>query len=493
MSPRFKVNYSLERRYGMTAGPVAHRRHRVDVTGEDPPGAGDGRAQLLPLSAGSRAELVALAGAYRDLARSGTAAAADLSDLCYTAAVARAHQRHRLAFIAASHAELATAIDETLAADGAQDAAAPSGDATGTGLVFVFPGQGAQWLGMGRELLAGEPAFREAFRRCDRMAGRYLDCSLEEQLLLDASRSRLSDIGILQPTMVSLQIALADLWRSWGVSPDAVVGNSMGEIAAAHVSGALRLDDAMMIACRRSALLRRVSGRGVLAMVELSASEAERLIAPTGGRISVAGANSPSATVLAGDRESIEQLSAELGQRDVYCKIIRDTVASHSRYVDELREDLVRALADLRPARTVVPQYSTVTVAPLTGTELGPEYWNRNLREPVRFADTIRLLHGHGYRTFLEVSPHPVLTTSVRQTLQHTGLAATTLISCRRGAERASLLGSLAALYTGGHAVHWRGLYPSGGRLVALPGDRPPPRRRLTPYQEALLGALTAR
>src|SRR4051794_15530186 len=142
MSPRFKVNYSLERRYGMTAGPVAHRRHRVDVTGEDPPGAGDGRAQLLPLSAGSRAELVALAGAYRDLARSGTAAAADLSDLCYTAAVARAHQRHRLAFIAASHAELATAIDETLAADGAQDAAAPSGDATGTGLVFVFPGQG---------------------------------------------------------------------------------------------------------------------------------------------------------------------------------------------------------------------------------------------------------------------------------------------------------------------------------------------------------------
>jgi acyl transferase domain-containing protein len=453
---------------------------------------GGGRPHLLPLSAGSRAALVALAGAYRALARSrADGTPPELSDLCYTASVAREHRPHRLAFVAASYAELAAAIDEALADP------VPTGTGEPGGLVFVFPGQGAQWLGMGRELLAREPAFRDAFRRCDRAASRHVDCSLEEQLMLDASRSRLRDIGILQPTMVSLQVALADLWRSWEVLPDAVVGNSMGEIAAAHVSGALRLDDAMMIACRRSALLRRISGKGALAVVEMSASAAEQLVAGTGGRISVAGANSPSATVLAGDRESIERLSEELGRRDVYCKVIRDTVATHSAYADELRDDLVRALADLRPVRNVVPHYSTVTVAALAGTELGPEYWNRNLREPVRFADTIRLLHERGYRTFLEVSPHPVLTTAVRQTLQHAGMSATALVSCRRDAERVSLLGSLAALYTAGCSVHWRGLYPSGGRLVPLP-DEPhggirPVRRQLTPYQMALLNAVTAR
>ncbi|GAB3486253.1 acyltransferase domain-containing protein [Amycolatopsis cihanbeyliensis] len=345
-------------------------------------------------------------------------------------------------------------------------------------LAFVFAGQGAQWFGMGRQLLRTEPAFDAAMRECDQAMRRHVDFSVLEQLMLDEPESRLREIDVLQPTMVSLQIALAALWRDWGVRPDAVVGHSMGEIAAAHVAGALSLADAATIACRRSALLRRISGEGALAVTELSESEAGELAAAGGGRVSVAGCNSPSSTVLAGDLAALEDIVRTLEERDVFCKVIRNTVASHSHYVDKLRDDLHEALAGLRPGRAEVAMYSTATLDLLSGPELTASYWMRNLRRPVQFARAVGVLAERGHGTFLEISPHPVLLTAVRQCLTHDGRTGETLASGRRDGERESLAQSRARLIELGHA---------------RPAPRPRAEPRLTPYQAALYDAVFAR
>jgi acyl transferase domain-containing protein len=299
-----------------------------------------------------------------------------------------------------------------------------------------------------------------------------------EQLALDADAARLDELDVLQPTMISLQIALAALWRSWGVTPDAVVGHSMGEIAAAHIAGALTLRDAMMVGCRRSALLRRIAGKGALAVTELSPAEAHAVAGASGGGISVAGENSPRSTVLAGDTRSLSALVEELDRRDVYCRVIRGTVASHSHYVEELREDLHTALSALEPTPTRVPMYSTVTSEPVPGTSLGAAYWMRNLREPVRLSAAVGNLLAAGHEVFVEISTHPVLLGPIRQTLEHEERQGWLLASGRRRTERRSMVSSLGTLYVCGREPNWPALSPAGAPVA------------LTPYQAAVLDAV---
>ncbi|WP_066930875.1 acyltransferase domain-containing protein [Streptomyces sp. NBRC 110611] len=435
-------------------------------------------ACLLPLSAPSAGGLAALLGSYRELAR----AAADGRGGPEPAALCRAamdapHHEHRAFAVAHSYAGLVEALDMAAEPGGVTDGAPPRSE---RGLVFVFAGQGHQWFGMGRELLRTEPAFRAAVARCEAAVRRHVDFSVREQLALDEDESRIGEIDVLQPVLFTVQVALAELWRSWGIEPDAVVGHSMGEIAAAHIAGALSLEDAAMIACRRSALLRRISGKGALAVAELSPEEAAGLAAGTGGRVSVAGFNSPVLSVLAGDADSLEEITGRLDAQDVYCKLIKGTVASHSHYVEELRDDLAVALKDLRPGRARVPMYSTVTRERLTGTELTAPYWMRNLREPVRFAETVTALRARGFGVFLEISAHPVLTGSVQQCLEHGGLTGRALPSGRRRAERSSVLTSLGSLYALGRDPRWAAVGRAGS----------PARPALTPYQAALASAV---
>lgn len=233
-----------------------------------------------------------------------------------------------------------------------------------------------------------------------------------------------------------------------------------------------------MVACRRSALLRRISGKGALATTELSPAEAQAVAEASGGGISVAGENSPRSTVLAGDSHSLAVLVAELEARDVYCRVIKGTVASHSHYVEELREDLHAALRTLEPAPTCLPMYSTVTAEPVQGAGLGAAYWMRNLREPVRFAAAVEHLGAAGHEVFLEVSAHPVLLSPVRQTLEHGERQGWLLPSGRRRAEARSMLASLGTLYACGREPNWAALFPQE-RAGAL-----------TPYQAAVLEAV---
>jgi phthiocerol/phenolphthiocerol synthesis type-I polyketide synthase C len=443
---------------------VTHPPDVVDDTAED-------RVELLPLSARSPEALAALAGRY-ELA---LAAGSPLADLCYTAGARRGHYDHRLAVVGDSPAELS----ESLAAY--RQAVPHSGLSSGScrpgqrpGVVFLFSGQGSQWFGMGQRLHAEEPVFREALARCDRAMRSHLDGALERsivaELLADDTQSRGSDIGVIQPAIFAVQVALAALWRSWGVEPEAVVGHSMGEVAAAHVAGALSLDDAAQVICGRARLLGRLDRRGAMVAAELSVAEAEELIADQQSQVAVAACNSHRSTVLSGDPAVLTDLVTTLQQRGRFCRWVEVDVASHSPQMNALRADLTAALAGIRPAAAAMPMYSTVTANLLADGALDAAYWVENLCSPVRFSAAVRRLLGRGRDTFLEVSPHPILLSAVREDAEDLGRTCWLLPSMRRDDPgRATMLTSLGTLYTRGQPVAWEQLHPRGGRCVAAP------------------------
>jgi acyl transferase domain-containing protein/acyl carrier protein len=339
-------------------------------------------------------------------------------------------------------------------------------------VVFVCPGQGSQWLGMGRQLLSRETVFREAMSRCERAMRPYVDWSLQQQLQHDpdAAGYRLNEIDVIQPTLVSIEIALAALWRSWGVEPDAVVGHSMGEVAAACVADALSLEDAMRIICTRSLLLRRVSGQGAMALVAIPMDRAKEALNGFEDRVSIAVSNSPRSTVLSGDPAALASILEKLQAGNVFCRPVKVDVASHSPQVDGLTDDLRRALERIQPRQPSVPLYSTVTARRTEGTSLDARYWMHNLRRPVLFSRTVQRLAEDGHTVFLELSPHPILIPSVQETLHDLGREGHAIASLERdNDERASLLASFGHLYTIGYPVDWARLYPRGGRTVSLP------------------------
>jgi amino acid adenylation domain-containing protein len=326
----------------------------------------------------------------------------------------------------------------------------PAGPAAGP--VFVFPGQGGQWLGMGRELMETEPMFRAVLERVERAMEPYVTWGLRRELLAGEGESNLRRLDVVQPVLFAVQVALAGLWRALGIVPAAVVGHSMGEVAAAHVAGVLSLDDAARIICRRSQLLARLAGTGAMGMVELTEGAAAEAIRGYEGRVSIAANNGPAATVIAGDPAAVREVLAGLEGAGVFCRAINVDVASHSPHVDGLCGELREVLEGIRPAPAQVPMYSTVTGERADGREMGAEYWCRNLREPVRFAQTVGLLGAEGRALFLEVNPHPILSRAV----EDSAAGAVALASGRREeSERevfAETLGVLRSRGVGGRA-----------------------------------------
>ncbi|SCL23201.1 myxalamid-type polyketide synthase MxaF [Micromonospora pallida] len=438
--------------------------------GGAPGGRDTGDAVLLPLSAHTPAALTDLTRRTVDLLRRHPNL--DLRDLAHTAAVRRTHHGVRLAVAATSRADLLTQLEAHLA-DGRPSDPVPAGPARR--VVFVFPGQGGQWWGMGRELARCEPVFRGVLRECGAAFSEFVDWSLVEVL---EGESVPEGIDVVQPVLFAVEVGLAALWRSWGVEPAAVVGHSMGEVAAAYVAGALSLSDAARVICERSGLLRRISGRGAMAVVELPAGEVEAVVAPFGGAVVVAALNGPVTTVVAGSSEAVDAVVASLSGRGVFARRVQVDVASHSPQVDELRDELVARLVPVSPRRAVVPLYSTVRGEVLAGTELDAGYWWENLREPVRFAPMVDRLLGDGSTCFLEISPHPVLAAGIEQSCRARGGDGVVLASTRRdNPERLAMLDTAGELYRRGVPVDWTALHPTPGAVVRLP-DYPWQRER---------------
>jgi acyl transferase domain-containing protein/NADPH:quinone reductase-like Zn-dependent oxidoreductase/aryl carrier-like protein len=420
------------------------------------------RAELVVVSARSTAAVSALAQAF--VGKLESEPTVPLAELAASAAGCRSHHEHRFAAVAETPAELAAVLaDLTRAvprAEGAQGRADPDARPR---IAFVFPGQGSQWVGMGRELLAQEPVFRAAVERCAEAIAPHVDWSLLGVLDGSAEAER---IDIVQPALFAMSVGLAALWRSWGIAPDAVIGHSMGEVAAAHVAGALSLEDAARIICHRSRLLRTVSGQGAMAVVELGMEEARARLQSRAALLSVAVHNGPNSTVIAGETAALEALLRELEAEAVFCRRVHVDVASHSPQVDVLRAPLLAELARLAPRPGATPIYSTVTQEVLAGGELDAAYWARNLRDPVQLAPMVDRLLDDGHTVFLELSPHPVLLPILETSLARKGGGAVAVGSLRRERPaRRMLLQSLGQLYVRGAPVQFSALYPKPRRL----------------------------
>jgi acyl transferase domain-containing protein/NADPH:quinone reductase-like Zn-dependent oxidoreductase len=426
--------------------------------------------RVLLISAHTPAALRQLAGAYVEYLTQ--ADQASLDDICTTAALRRTHHEHRATVVASTTAEAADHLQAFLAGETrAGLATAVAGPERAHKVVFIFPGQGSQWLGMARSLSASEPAFAEALRRCDTAVRHLTGWSVIDELHAPEAASRLTRIDVIQPVLFSVQVALAALWRSWGVEPTAVVGHSMGEIAAAHVAGALSIEDAASIICRRSELLRRTSGKGAMAVVELSLDEAAAAVAEFTDRLSVAVSNSARSTVISGEPAALETLLTNLERREIFCRRVKVDVASHSPQMDPLRADLLAAIQHVTPQAAPITFCSTVLSQPIAGTDLTAEYWVRNLREPVLFAGAIRRLLSEGHDTFIEISPHPLLVSAIEETAAENETPVVALPSMRRDEdERAIMRASAGALHCHGRSVAWERVLPSAsGRLADLP------------------------
>ncbi len=416
---------------------------------------------ILPISAQSLEALRALAARYAAMLAETQD---DLSEILYTASQRRSHLTYRLAVPAKDK----TALIAALNAYAQNDPLAP----VTTGKVnsprkiaFVFPGQGGQWLGMGRQLYHSEPAFREAIDHCEAAIRPFVDWSLVEQLHTSEADSRLAEIDVVQPVLFAVEVALAETWRAWGVEPDAVVGHSMGEAAAAYISGALSLEDAARVICTRSRLMKRVSGKGGMAVVELTLEQAQAALAGYEDRLSIAVSNGPRASVISGDPAALEEVSAQLHAKGVFVRPVKVDVAAHSPHMDGLRPELVQALESIQPQLPAVPVYSTVSGA-LATAPLDAAYWGSNLRSPVLFSTAVEQLVQDGYSIFIECSPHPVLLAAIEQNSQ---ADLVTVASMRRGEdEHAQMLAGLSRVYCEGGSIRWERMYP-GGRCVALP------------------------
>lgn len=428
--------------------------------------------RLLPLSAASETALESMAQRYRLFLQEQTELS--LQDICYTASVRRTHHPQRLALVGHSHQELCQQLDAFLQEERNDDSFA-YGQAQAIAarkIVFVFSGQGSQWLGMGQTLLRDEPIFHATIDQCNQAMHPYITWSLFDVLssITDAGDTRLEEhIDVIQPTIFAIQIALAALWRSWGIEPDAVIGHSMGEVAAAYIAGIHNLADACRIICRRSALLRQKSDQGAMLSVELSLDQARDAIADYATCVSIAVSNSLTSTVLSGDKTALIKISTMLEQHNVFCRFIKVNVASHSPQMDSLRDELLHELVDIHPSTARHPMYSTV----VGGTEeipiLDADYWMRNLRAPVLFAQTIQKLLNENYTHFLEISPHPILLNALQQSINEHAHTAHVLETLHRGEEeRTTMLKSLAQLYTAGFLIAWDSFY-STQNCIQLP------------------------
>ncbi|MGW4380752.1 type I polyketide synthase [Kitasatospora sp. NPDC004531] len=345
------------------------------------------------------------------------------------------------------------------------------GDGVSSGRVaLVFPGQGSQWVGMAVELLAGSEVFAARMAECERALAPYVDWSLAEAL---GSEELLVRVDVVQPVLWAVMVSLAELWRSFGVVPDAVVGHSQGEIAAACVAGGLSLEDGARVVALRSLAIRALAGRGGMASVPLPVDVVrERL-----GRLSVAAVNGPSSTVVSGDADAVREFVDALVEEGVRARLIEVDYASHSAHVEEVRERLLADLEGVTPLAGSVPFFSTVTGDWLETESLDAAYWYRNLRETVEFGRATEVLLEEGFRFFVESSPHPVLTFGVQQTADAADTAgsaqgpAVVVGTLRRGESGLDrVLTSLAEAHVGGLLPDWDRVFAghrSGG--ISLP------------------------
>ena len=436
---------------------------------------------VLTLSAKNEAALECLADVYRKFFSGQTSM--EIEDACYTAHTGRTHFRHRLALMGAKREDFVEMLS------GFSNGQHPPGlfqtmnprdrrHPRGSGVVFLFTGQGAQYPGMGHELYETWPLFKKQLDRCDEI---LRECGI---FLIDLLFGRQIDESLLnqtantQPTLFAIEYALARLWMSWGIRPAAALGHSIGEYVAACVAGVFSLEDGLKLVAVRGNLIQSLTGDGMMAAVLGNQEKISAAIKDGNEKVSIAAVNAPGEVVISGERKAIQAVLARLENQDVRNIVLRVSHAFHSHLMepalDELQQELSRV--DFYPPR--IPVVSNLTGKVANKKEITtPDYWLRHTRETVRFQDAVHTLDGDGYELFLEAGPHPVLTGLGKRCVPESrGVWLPSLIRGEDG--RGQMLGALARLYVLGVDIDWREFHAPYPRKKVLLPTYPFQRRR---------------
>jgi acyl transferase domain-containing protein/thioesterase domain-containing protein len=432
-------------------------------------------AAIVPLILSAKGDVPLRAGAARLRAHLLEHPEADLAAVARTLALGRAQLERRAVATGADRDAALEGLAAIARGEDGDDVATGNAAEAASGPVFLFPGQGSQWRSMALELLASSPVFRAKIDECEQALEPHVEWSLGAVLRREEGAAELERIEVVQPVLFSMMVSLAALWRAAGVEPVAVLGHSQGEIAAAHVAGGLSLEDAAQLVALRSQVLEWGSGRGAMALVAVGAEELTARVPGWEKRVTLAGINGPSSSVVSGGLQAIEEVLALCEEAGIWTYKIRAAVgAGHSPAVEEARPLLMETAAGIEPRSGEIPFYSCLTAGPVDTAGLDAEYWYRNAREPVRFGPTISLLLSQGHRHFAEVSPSPILMVPLNEAFAH---------DLRAEADAASFTPTLqrhrgglhdfgravGALWADGVEVDWeRALAPAAAR-VPLP------------------------
>ena len=445
--------------------PSPHRHHAA------PPA---GRAWPAVLSARSeealRGAALKLAG-WLDERAHANGDSPLLPDLVYSLGARRNHHPYRLALVASSMAEVVRELGGfgvKQESPKVRTAFAPRREQAPR-VAFVMSGQGPQWWGMGRELLRHEPVFRQTIERCAAAMQPHARFSLLEELGRSEETSRMARTEVAQPAIFALQVALAELWKSWGIVPAAVVGHSVGEIAAACVAGVFSIEEGARIITLRARFMDGCArGEGTMLAVGLGEDEARALIARHDRTVTISACNGPRSLTLAGSRVSLEAMLAELEPQGVFARLVRVDHPFHHPLMIPASEELEAALDDLAPQPGTVPFFSTVTGARCPGETCGPAHWGRGVRQAVLFAPAVAALADFGVDVWLELGAHPALVHSIQECLAGRDGKGPVLSTMRREREHESLLETAMDLHLAAVPLDFTAISPSR-RLLALP------------------------
>lgn len=430
--------------------------------------AGAAEPAPLVLSARCRPALEDLAGRMAAHLASGKAGALD--DVLWTAATRRQHHENRLV----ARFSGAAALSEALQA--VADGQAPQGVHTGSvverhaKVAFLFSGNGSQWAGMGKALMAEDPVFRAMLERIDTLIRAEVGWSVMAEIAAPVEDSRLDDTRIAQPMLFAVQAAMVDALKARGVRAEGVVGHSVGEVAAAYAAGILSLEQAVHVIVRRSTAQGKTKGHGRMAACDLTADQAAAEVAPFEGLVEIAAYNSPKAVTLSGDEDALKAIGDYLGGEGIAFRLLDLDYAFHNRVLDPVKDDLLADLADLTPQSATMAYYSTVSGGCLDGAALDATYWWDNVRQPVKFHQAVAAMAEDGFTVFIEIGPHPIMQAYVRQTLRAVDKPGQPVsVMNRRSSGLERLLKGIDEAFTLGADLDWDCLFAAPGPCIDLP------------------------
>ena len=419
---------------------------------------------LLPLSTKNDESLVLLVKSYISFIENSKA---ELADICATAALSRNQLKCRKLFVAENKEELIQQMKDFVETPTNERTIFEDDDFKKN--VFVFPGQGAQWHGMGLQLIKHEPEFKQALIAYNECLKKYVEWDVFD-VLNNKDNALFNQLEVIQPILVGISIALSELWKSKGVLPDAVLGHSLGEVAAAYCAGCITMDEAAKIITIRSRLMKEKSGQGLMLATDLSTADASAIENEFAGKLTIAVVNSKNSIVLSGDSDVIKTVATRLENENRFAKEINVDVASHSHHMSGIDDQLKQELTTLQPKNSTIQFYSTALNRSVKGEELDENYWKNNLRNTVRFDGGVQYFLKQGDVLFIEMSPHPTLLHAINENIDETKTKAIAVGSLIRDKDEClAFYNHIGKVFESNSVLNWHLFFPSKGKYVQLP------------------------